>query len=182
MKRKADRHVGEWRPKPHASRSLKSAHATVKPTGTNTSESMPTHTLFQSYDQFLTSGSGVYDDATLKGMWAKAANLVSTPNMILPIPGKAGSRSRMVASETGKAPHACGHSFTNKWQQVHMRFILSKVRIIQILQPHHCCSRSEQIPGRIYEHTSQRKVTCKPVSNGVPRPVNRCWGKGWKNN
>ena len=69
-----------------------STRVATKLSGSQSSESMPTHILSQSYDQFLTSAAGVYDDSTLKGMWTKAGTLVSTPNMILPIPGKAGSR------------------------------------------------------------------------------------------
>ena len=82
-----------------------STRVATKLSGSPSSESMPTHILSQSYDQFLTSAAGVHDDSTLKGMWTKAGTLVSTPNMILPIPGKAGSRGRMVASQTGKTPH-----------------------------------------------------------------------------
>ena len=102
MQKKADMYVGEWRRKADSSRQ-RVLIPNIQP------QTLPvevqSHSLSQSYEQLLSAAPGFYDEATLKGMWEKAAVLVATPNMVIPIPGHTGGKGCMVASQTSKTLH-----------------------------------------------------------------------------
>ena len=55
------------------------------------------------------NGKGVHE-ATLRGIWNKAAQLLQCKGAILPVPGNTESSDRMVASKGGTyyTPHGCG--------------------------------------------------------------------------
>ena len=68
----------------------------------NPNVSDPVIELSEDYSSLLNKG---IHESTLQGMWKKAAKLVTTDGVIVPIPGEKNCLDLMVASHSGQVPH-----------------------------------------------------------------------------